>query len=76
MDDCKYSYKAYCENQSGGSKNELLNIVNQLKENNSVTLGGTKSEHENIMSRLDKLEEQEEASKQEMSPSEKKGLEK
>ena len=70
MDDCKYSYKAYCENQSGGSKNELLNIVNQLKENNSVTLGGTKSEHENIMSRLDKLEEQEEASKQEMSPSE------
>ena len=74
MDDCKYSYKAYCENQSGGSKNELLNIVNQLKENNSVTLGGTKSEHENIMSRLDKLEEQEEASKQEMSPSEKKRI--
>tara|TARA_Y100000768_G_scaffold146920_1_gene109627 strand:+ start:1133 stop:3712 length:2580 start_codon:yes stop_codon:yes gene_type:complete len=74
MDDCKYSYKAYCEKQFGGSKNELLNIVNQLKEKNSVTLGGTKSEHENIMSRLEKLEEQEEASKQEMSPSEKKRI--
>ena len=49
MDDCKYSYKAYCEKQSGGNENELLNIVNQLKENNSVTLGGTKSEHENII---------------------------
>ena len=32
MDDCKYSYKAYCEKQSGGNENELLNIVNQLKE--------------------------------------------
>jgi len=74
MDDCKYSYKAYCENQSGGNENELLNIVNQLKEKNSVTLGGTKSEHENIMSRLQKLEEQEEASKQEMLPSEKKRI--
>ena len=74
MDDCKYSYKAYCENQSGGSKNELLNIVNQLKERKALTIGGAKSEHENIMSRLDKLEEQEEASKQEMLPSEKKRI--